>query len=642
MATHKRSIYLQIIPIPEAHKIIESLPLKTPPIQYIPTQESTGYVLAETLYAVCSSPNHNSAAMDGIAVRAEDTYSAREDNPLILEEGKDFLYINTGNTLPEGYNAVIMIEYVIKNTKTSVRIESPAYKWQHVRKIGEDIIATQLILPKHHVITPHDIGYILTAGIFEIPVYAHTRVCIIPTGDELSAIENRMIPKIGHVIESNSHMLKALLSHFTTAITIIPRVKDSQEDIIKALEQAIHDGYSLILLCAGSSAGSKDFAKYAIESIGEILFHGIKAMPGKPSMLGIANSIPIVGIPGYPGSTAVCFETIITPLLEKITYKSAKKKEIIQANLVQDVPSKLGIQEFIKVRLGNVNKRYIAIPLPKATGSTSTLSLAEGICTIPAHKEGLSSNELIDIELYIPKQQIEHAIVCIGSHDDSLDIIDALLHEHTPFRLRTVHTGSMGGIYALKNNSTHCAGMHLLHKESKEFTIPYLEKYLPEQPFILYTLAMRQQCIYVQKGNPKNIQSLFDIVEKEASFINRQYGSGTRVLFDSLLESQGILPNQIQGYYTEEYSHLATALHVASGHADCAIGIYSAGKSLDLECIPLTEERYELVIPKEYQDLDSIQALYECINSSRYTDALATLGGYDTNMTASIREVLAQ
>ena len=640
MTTHKRNIYLHILPLTEAHTIIDELPIRSLPIRSIPTHESVGHVLAKTLHAHVSSPNHHSAAMDGIAVQAHHTYSAREDNPLLLTEGKHFTYINTGNPMPEGYDAVIMIEHIVKESDTSVWIESPAYKWQHVRKIGEDIIATQLVLPQFHTISPQDIGYILTAGIFDVPVYDDARVCIIPTGDELLSVESRTLPQQGEVIESNSHVLKALLQHFTQSVTITPRVHDTQEGIIQALESAIQDNYDCILLCAGSSAGSKDFAKTAIERVGKVLFHGIKAMPGKPTMLGIANSIPIIGVPGYPGSTSICFEKIISPLLQKITHKLPPTKEYIQGHLVQDIPSRLGIEEYIKVRLGKINDLYIAIPLPKATGSTRTVSLAEGICTIPSHKEGLNSNETIDIEVYIPKSHIENTIVCIGSHDDSLDTIDAFLRASTPYRLCTVHTGSMGGIYALKNQTAHCAGMHLLDKEQQDFTIPYLNKYLPHHSFILYTIAMRDQCLYVQKGNPKNIWNLRDIIENNAVFINRQHGSGTRLLLDSLLEQEGLSPQDIQGYHTEEYSHLATALHVATGHADCALGIYSAGNSLGLECIPIAQERYELVIPKQYAQMPSLEALYTCICSATYKNYLTALGGYNTDLTGTIREVI--
>lgn len=640
MTTHKRNIYLQVLPLSEVQAILDSLPLESLPTHFVPTHHSVGCVLADTIYAHVSSPNHNSAAMDGIAVRASDTYTAREDNPIALEEGKDFIYINTGNPLPEGYDAVIMIEHIVKDESIHrVWIEAPAYKWQHVRKIGEDIIATQLILPQFHTITAHDIGYILTAGIFEVPVYKEARVCIIPTGDELLSVEARTLPQKGEVIESNSHVLKALLQPFTHDVTIVPRIRDTKEAITQALEQAIEEQYSCILLCAGSSAGSKDFARSAIEHVGKILFHGIKAMPGKPTMLGIAGSIPIVGVPGYPGSTSICFEKVIAPLLNKITHRASTPKEKVQGYLVQDVPSKLGIEEYIKVCLGNINGRYMAIPLPKATGSTRTVSFAEGICTIPAHKEGISAQEKIDIEVYIPTPYIDNTIVCIGSHDDSLDSIDALLGVSSRYRLRTVHTGSMGGIYALQQRTTHCAGMHLLDKEHQDFTIPYLQKYLPNDSFILYTIAMRDQCIYVQKGNPKHIHSLQDIIENKATFINRQHGSGTRLLLDSLLEQEGLSSHDIIGYQTEEYSHLATALHVATGNADCALGIYSAGMSLGLECIPIAQERYELVIPKEYATMPSLTALYECITSTQYKAHLNSLGGYNTELTGSIREV---
>lgn len=642
MAT-TRTIYLQTIDKediqPHIQNAAQHIVLQE---EYIPTELALNRITTKALFATASSPAYHSAAMDGIAVRAKDTFLAHETNPIILEEGKTFSYINTGNPLPEQYDAVIMIEHVTplidkeNSSPHRVCINTPASPWQHVRKIGEDIIATQFLLPEHVTLSPEHIVYLLTAGIWEIPVFELPRIAIIPTGNELIDITERRIPQKGEFLETNSHFLRTLLSPFTSAVTIFPRVEDDEQSIVQTLQYASQQGYHVILLCSGSSSGSKDFTKHAIAKVGTILFHGIRVMPGKPSMLGVTEHNAIIGIPGYTGSAKVCFDEIIAPLLYTLMRQKHATPSTIPAQLAFDIVSRIGIEEQVQVCIASINNTYMAYPLPKFAGSCSSLAKAHGKIYIPRDSEGVQANTTIPVILSTQKHSIEDHIVCIGSHDQSLDLLTAALIAHNTGIFIPIHLGSMGGIQALVAKKTHCAGMHLFDPITKTFNISYLEKYLCGIPVLLCTVAHREQGIIVTKNNPLQIKTLADIARDTIRFVNRQRGSGTRILLDYLLEQDGIPPQMIQGYSNEEYTHLATALTVASGTADCALGIFSAAKALQLDFIPLIEEVYQLVVPLEYVELPAMTSLLDYVQSPHFKKELQLLGGYNTATTGDI------
>lgn len=624
----------------------------------VSTENSLGRVTAEPIFAKISSPHYQAAAMDGVVVRARDTYRASESTPLKLRINKDFYFINTGSPIPFGFDAVIKIEDINPVSKeTSHRelkkenineltkneedegieeiiIFSPVPPGQHIRNIGEDIIANQLIIPINHLIRPIDIGALLSGGIGHLLVRQKPKVAIIPTGDELIQLGEKITP--GKIIEYNSKMIEGLISEWGGEAKIYKIVKDIPSELQKVLLEAATEN-NIIVVIAGSSAGSKDFTTEIVKDIGEVLVHGVAIMPGKPTILGIVNKIPLIGLPGYPVSAIISAEQFLKPLIFKRLNLPVLKRQKVKARMAHQIVSRLGDEEFLRVRLGNIAGKIMAYPLPRGSGVITSLVEADGIIRIPSLKEGLALEEEVYAELYKDMDIIMNNIIVTGSNDLILDVLRNELQDNFPnYRLVSFNVGSMGGLIALKQNRTHLATAHLLDPESGEYNFPYLKRILPQKELMVVNLAYREQGMMVKKGNPKNIKELLDLTREDVKFINRQKGSGTRVLLDYLLKNKGINPLDIQGYFQEEYTHLMIASAVAEGNVDVGLGILSAAKTFGLDFIPIAKERYDIIIPKEYYSSLKIQRLLNIIRSDKFKKKALSLGGYDLSQSGKV------
>ncbi len=637
----KRHVYLAMKGLEEAREIFAKVwqGKRTSP-EEIRVEDSLGRVTAHPIFARFSAPTYHSAAMDGIAVRAEDTYGTTEKIPKHLTIGNDAVWVNTGQALPEGYNAVIMIEKVHQLDDVRVEILSPAYPWQNVRKVGEDIVATQLLLPQNHVIRSYDMGALVSSGIFRIMVRKKPKVVIIPTGTELvrhtDVKDVRQIKK-NQIIESNSITLSGLVREAHGDPVSFDITPDTEADIRDALLKAVSSDADLVLINAGSSAGSKDYSANIISEIGEVLVHGVTMMPGKPTILGIIKGKPVIGIPGYAVSAILSFEQFARPLIFRLQCLTPPTTRSILVKPSTDIPSKLGIEEFIRVNIGKVGDRLVATPLPRSAGSITTLTRAEGIIRIPAMSEGVTQNEEITAELLVDDEELKNTIVVIGSHDITLDILaDEIRRDGKNIRISSGNVGSLGGLMAIKKGICHFAGSHLLDTETGEYNVSYIKRYLKGTKVSLFRLVLREQGLIIQKGNPKGIKGIKDLVREDISFINRQAGSGTRILLDYNLARAGIRPESIKGYEHEEFTHMSVAVDVLSGVADCGMAIYASAKALDLDFIPMDQEQYDLVIPTAFLDDPNIRAVLDAIRSKAFRDRVAALGGYDPSRSGEL------
>ncbi len=636
-----RNVYLRMKSLEEARQIVLDTFASTCGLchEVLPTPEGVGRILSRPLMARLSVPHFHAAAMDGIAVAARATFGAHESRPRELRLGLEACYVNTGHVLPEGCDAVIMIEHVQVLDDNLVRIEAPAHPWQHVRKMGEDIVASEMLFARHHQITPYCLGALLSAGHFEVPVFCRPRVVIIPTGSELVDWRKTGVRELrpGEVIQSNAYVLAALVRAAGGRSVQWDHVGDDPLAIQAAIEKALDQSAQAVLLTGGSSAGSEDYAHGAIAAIGDVLVHGVTMMPGKPALVGNVGKRPVFGIPGYPVSAIMAFEQLVQPLLARWLGQPAPRRQRVAVRPTRKIASRLGVEEFVRVKIGRVGGTLVAATLPRGAGQVTSITEADGIIRIPAHVEGVGTDATVKAELLRPPQAIDRTIVAVGSHDNTLDLLADELHaQGTHLSLSSSHVGSIGGLMAIKRGVCHLAGTHLLDAHDGTYNISYIHKYLKAMDLRLVHLVMRDQGLMVPPGNPKKIKGLEDLAREDVRLINRQAGSGTRILLDYSLARLGLETRLIDGYHNEEFTHMAVAVAVLGGAADVGLGIYAAAKALGLDFIPVVTEQYDLVIPAAYYATEALKSLLAVINSAGFQKRVSGLGGYDTQRTGEV------
>ena len=629
--------YLSNYPLEEAREIflkaLKEAGLK-PNVERVPTSEANGRITAEAVYAHICAPHYNACAMDGIALVASLTYGASETRPVTLPENS-FKWVNTGDPLPENYDCVVMVEDVIE-TDQGVQLFGAAVPWQHVRQIGEDIAAGDMVVPSFTELSPSALGALLAAGVLEVPVIRKPIVGIIPTGNELVAPSSS--PKPGDIIEFNSTIFSGMMRDWGCETKVYPVASDKPEVIINTLKTAIAE-CDVVLLNAGSSAGQKDFSIEAIQTVGSVVLHGVAIKPGKPTILGMTTRgeqlIPLVGLPGYPVSGILVLEQLIKPVIALMIGRHSQPSEFVEATVSRRLVSSLKYLEFIRARLGNVGGRIVAVPLNRGAGVVSSFVKADGIIHVPQNVEGYEAGEKVRVELMRPMKEIEQTLVITGSHDPLIDeAIDIMRRTWPDSFVASSHVGSMGGIMAVKRGEAHLGGVHLLDEASGEYNRAYIRKYIPEGGVRLVRCVQRSQGLMAAKGNPLGIRGIEDLTRLR--YVNRQKGSGTRILLDYLLKQSGINAEIVTGYEREEITHTAVAAAVASGTADAGMGILSAARIYDLDFIPICEEEYDLLISESAWSMDSVQRLISVLQSDEFAARLEKLGGYQLDQPGEI------
>jgi putative molybdopterin biosynthesis protein len=631
--TFKQKKYLDNEPLADArrkyHEALETALIGGPLAgERIPIGDALGRVTSEAVIAKISSPFYHSAAMDGYAVRFIDTFGASETRPKRLNVPAEAVAIDTGDPMPDGFNAVIMIEDVEKVSDSEIEILKPSPPWQHVRLVGEDIVATELILPENHMVRPVDMAAMIASGHSSVVVRRRPVISIIPTGTEL--IDPGIMPKKGDILDFNSTMLSAMASECGAHAVRSGIIKDDAALLRKTITEAVTVS-DIAVINAGSSAGREDFTADVIAGLGKVIVHGVAIKPGKPVILGIVDGKPVIGIPGYPVSAALTFNLFVKPLIYTLLGITPPDPGKINANLSRQVASALGQEEFIRVKLGSVAGKLIATPVTRGAGALMSLVRADGIIRVPAPSEGIAANHEVTVELLRSSYDIENTIVCIGSHDNVLDVLANFLKKKNPrFSLSSAHVGSMGGLLALKRGEAHLAGTHLLDEATGEYNVSYIKKLLPDRKTVLVNLVYRTQGFIVPRGNPKGIKGFEDLAREDVVFVNRQAGAGTRLLTDLHLKRLKIDPKNVKGYDHEEFTHMAVAAAVLSGVADTGLAVLSAAQALQLDFIPVAQERYDLAIPEEFYDTSMMRALLAIIREDReFRDQIVAMGGYD-------------
>jgi len=624
----KRNLYLSNTPVHEAlEKYLTALkPIVKPQTETIAVTDALGRITETAVFAKYCSPLYNAAAMDGVAVNSDITIGATEANPVTLKQGTDFVVVDTGDPIKNPCDAVIMAEDLIEMENGDLQIVEPAAPWQHVRPIGEDIVAGEMIIPSRHKIRPIDIGVLLAGGITKISVIKQPSVAIFPTGTEI--IEPDQEPKEGDIIESNSRMFEAMAKQNGANPTRFAPIADDYNKLKNAIDKAV-DEYDMVIVNAGSSAGTEDFTVHILRELGEVLVHGVAIKPGKPVILAIVRGKPVIGLPGYPVSAYINFENFVIPVLGLMNGEMQTKNNTVKAVVSKRLVSSLKHKEYVRVKVGKVEDKLVASPLARGAGAAMSLVRADGFCVIEQNSEGVEAGDTVNVELYRDLDEIDSTVVAIGSHDLILDVIADLMPTEYPGNfLTSTHLGSMGGLMALKRGEAHIAPTHLLNEADGVYNVAYLKKMFT-QPMALIKGVNRIQGIIVKKGNPLNIKTVNDLVG--VSYINRQRGAGTRVLFDYLLKKEGIETDSIKGYDREGATHMAVAAAIAGDSADAGMGILSAAKALNLDFVPVGNEEYDFAVPVKYLELPHVKKFIEVLKSDVFKAKLDELGGYSAD-----------
>ena len=658
------AVYLHDIPLSQAQErlrqALQSADLwRVLGVETIPLDENAlGRVLAEPVWARLSSPHYHASAMDGFALRAADSVGAQPSRPVTLSVGEQAFYVDTGDPLPDWANAVVPVENVEALDENqqpapdprhpyAIRLREALTPWAHVRPMGEDIVATELVLPSGHTLRPVDLGALAASGASQIVVARKPKVVILPTGTELVPVGQPV--KRGDIIEYNSLVLAAQVESWGGEATRYAITSDNLAEIRARVQQAAEQA-DLVLLNAGSSAGSEDFSARVVEELGQLLVHGVAVRPGHPVILGLVRresggQAPLIGVPGYPVSAALTGEIFVEPLLAQWLGRAPQQRMEVEASLTRKVTSPAGDDDYLRVVVGQVGQRLLAAPLSRGAGVITSLVRADGLTILPRGVQGLEAGARVRVQLLRAPAAIERTIFAIGSHDLTLDLLAQFLASpdsgENRRRLVSANVGSLGGLMALRRGQAHVAGSHLFDPQTGEYNLSYIRQYLPDTPVRVMAWVGRQQGLLVRPGNPRSIAGLQDLSRPDVRFVNRQRGAGTRVLLDDQLQRLGITPEQVQGYEQEEYTHLAVAAAVASGRADCGLGVMAAARALELDFIPLFTERYDLIIPCEHlpgqaSSGDLLAPLFDLAHSAAFRQAVQALAGYNVSEMGTI------
>lgn len=612
--------FRKLVTINHAKRIIESLDIKAG-ISEVNIMDASGLILAEDVFSNVDVPPFDRASMDGFAVRASDTFKAREDRPVALKLAGSILpginpdikiddgeaaEIATGAVMPEGADAVVMVEYT--RIGKEVLILRPVSINENVMHAGADIMAGERLLKRGTSLGPREIGLIAASGRRTVKV-KRLKVGLISTGNELVRPGDELQP--GQIYDINSFSIGSAVKECGGEPMYFGIIKDERKELEKALKKAA-EVCDIILTSGSTSAGTGDMMYRIIGDNGALLAHGIDIKPGKPAIIGRVFGKPVFGLPGYPASSLTIFNEFIAPVIRKAT---GKKKEWlkVQAKLASRIRTD-GRSQLLPVGL----VRGLAYPVDKGSGAITTLSEADGFIEIPSDIEMIEVGEGVEVTLFGEIETPE--LLFVGSHCLGLDV----LADVAGLNMRVINTGSSGGLSAIRSGSADIAGVHLLD-ESGEYNLPFLERFGIKNA-LLVKGYLREQGLIVRKDS--GIKGFEDILN--VRFINRNSGSGTRVLVDLKLKEiaavKGIsfedLTSSIEGYNTEAKTHSAVAAAVKLGKAEAGVGIRTVAELNGLDFIKIADEEYDFIIPQELLESREISILLKALRGKEFTEKM--------------------
>jgi len=639
-----RKVFRDAVSIDEARKLLLNHFTPKRAVEKVPIHLAAGRVLARDVYAITDVPPFDRATMDGYAVRAEDTFTAEEDSPVILkvvgviEAGKkpeieidrgEAAEIATGAMMPKGANAVVMVEYT-RRRGDRIEVLKPVSPGENVMYAGSDVMAGELLVREGSRLTHREIGVMAACGIGEVEVYRKPRVAIISTGNELIRPGEKLME--GKIYDVNSYSLAAAVEENGGEAILMGIARDDEAEMRRMIDKALREA-DIVLTSGSTSAGAGDVMYRILDEFEPgVLVHGIAIKPGKPAIIAVSDSKPVFGLPGYPTSAMTVFEVMVAPIIREMAGLAEDEMVKLRANLAMKVFSAEGRREYLPVNVVEGAEGYSAYPVSGSySGAVTAFAFTDGFVEIPENVVMLEEGDEVEVRLFSHLRPAD--LMIIGSHCIGVDILLSILREKKPCMSKVINVGSTGGILAVKRGEADIAGTHLLD-ESGIYNEPIVRKY-GVRDVLLVKGYLREQGLIVARGNPKKIRGFEDLLRKDVTFINRNKGSGTRILTDMYLKEIAVrkglsfqdITASIRGYTVEAKTHTSVAVAVASGKADAGVGIKSVAVNYGLDFIPLRSEEYDFLIRKDRMEKEAVRDFLECLSSEEFARRIQKVEG---------------
>ena len=637
----KQQQFLDVLSRDEAERRFrEHLHLEPLGEESLPLSACLNRILAHDLTAPVDVPNFDRSNVDGFAVRSADTEEASEEQPRSIRLNAEVLSpgcapqltvepgtatpIATGGAVPRGANSVVMIEhtdYVEHDDGTRwIEVRRSVSPGQAMTFAGTDIGLGETVLRRGAVLTSREIGVVAALGIDVLDVYSRPRVAIISTGDEIVAPGDDL--PTGSVYDSNAAILAAAVEELGGQPEVLGIVHDDEHQLERILKQARER--DIILLSGGTSKGAGDLSYKAVEKLNDpgIVAHGVALKPGKPICLAVSDTKPFVILPGFPTSAIFTFHEFVGPVIELMAGRRPRQRGHVEARLPLRVNSERGRTEYLLVGLveGEGEQNLAAYPIGKGSGSVTTFSHADGFLTIDRHTERIDAGTQVDVRLLGDSLEVADLVV-IGSHCIGLDLMLSALSKEG-WKCKVLSVGSMGGVRAAGSGECDVAGIHLLHPDSRVYNAPFCSEGLS----LIRGYGRRQGLVH-RAGDPrfegKAIEAAIAsaVADPGCMMVNRNAGSGTRILIDELLG--GTKP---PGHPMQARSHNAVASAVSQSRADWGVAIQNVAQAYGLEFIPLCSEQYDFLIPNSRRDRPAVRAFERLLSAPAIREQLVGIG----------------
>ena len=604
----------------------------------VPLSRALGRVLAEDAVAGVDVPGFERSSVDGFAVRAADLSGASDEAPRLLRQNPEILtpgvvprvavepgtatVLATGGMLPRGADAVVMVEYTESREEGGaplVEVRRPVASGDSVAAAGSDIARGETVLRADQLLTSRELGALAAIGLAEVAVWRRPRVAILSTGDEIVA-PGRPLPP-GGVYDSNAAILAAAVEELGCLPVPLGIAPDDEAALSARLAEAL--AHDVVLLSGGTSKGSGDVAARVVGRLPDpgIVVHGVALKPGKPLCLAVTGGKPVVILPGFPTSAIFTFHEFVAPVLRAFAGLPPERRETVPAVLATRVGSQRGRTEYVMVSLvESPHGGLAAYPTGKGSGAVTAFGQADGFFAVKAHAESVAAGTPVEVTA-IGGGRRPADLVVMGSHCVGLDVLFGRLSREG-LSVKAIHVGSMGGLAAARRGECDVAGVHLMDPESGEYNRPFLTGALELVPGY-----RREQGIVFRPGDARfEGRAAEEAVALAAAspgciMVNRNPGSGTRILVDRLLGEA-----RPPGYTSQAKTHNAVAAAVAQGRADWGVAIRPVAAAYRLGFLPLQHEHYDFVVPRERLGRAPVRRFVELLRDAEVRESLVRLG----------------